>query len=486
MAFKKAKRPSPDTLVSRGLPRLPNELRWDVANFNELTVSEIRRELRRCRINIPVRRRANNTRIKDLKQDLVRLLEEHYNNLDPAREVYITPLLVYLIANRRSQRRLPATDGLALRRLIERDGLFSDRDLTTIQESFDASKGSNDCDSWYEFIEGLFDMAQNECEGWEKKYVLISNNPGTYWERNTSRRAGLKPNIGTLERMWSTYRGTMTGFLGPGGTRNREFRQHDAGGNGECLWRAFAHAYWGNADLWQRVQYDAAVVLNYGRRGRGNGHVENFDRDYKRANSVSQRRRELYDDLVEESGDLEDQIFGNEWGTEHALQLIADAYGVQIFAHVPTHDTNSESMTWGVQINGDNDPPRGQIHLINWSQYQHWTALMPLRPDETAGRAEHYPDACSFAVLHVHASIEPLERVPPGHQDRVLAARGAPVDIAFSTRTPADSEANYRIRAPNVQGANQGLPRKSTKGSKRPNDGDPPGPSSSSKKQKAT
>ncbi|TKA73692.1 hypothetical protein B0A49_04331 [Cryomyces minteri] len=157
------------------------------------------------------------------------------------------------------------------------------------------------------------------------------------------------------------------------------FHQTNVVGDGSCFWRAFAAAYYGDQEKWTDVR-DAARTI------------------WRRAvedptdNHVSRRRRTLYQHLDrqsvpsgpprEDNCHLTDQLtVDGAWCTQEMLQLLADTYNVELFAHFPLNTTmvNSRPVAedWGLTVRGVDrqDTNRRQIHLVNYMNAAHWTAV---------------------------------------------------------------------------------------------------------------
>ncbi|KAK5016130.1 hypothetical protein LTR16_003362 [Cryomyces antarcticus] len=157
------------------------------------------------------------------------------------------------------------------------------------------------------------------------------------------------------------------------------FHQTKVIGDGSCFWRAFAAAYYRDQEKWTDVK-DAARAI------------------WLRAvedptdNHVSRRRRTLYQRLDRDSVPsgpprkdnccLTDQLtVDGAWCTQEMLQLLADAYNVELFAHFPlnTRMANGRPVAenWGLAVRGVDrqNTNRRQIHLVNYVNAAHWTAV---------------------------------------------------------------------------------------------------------------
>ncbi|OCL08715.1 hypothetical protein AOQ84DRAFT_363862 [Glonium stellatum] len=123
------------------------------------------------------------------------------------------------------------------------------------------------------------------------------------------------------------------------------FDQSNVPGDGHYLFRAFAHAHWGDQIYWPRVQYDVQVLCNYRTRGWANNYTNNNSQnDYSAGSAVANVRLEEFFSLAcgQPGNDLTGQVFGNLYGIDEMLQFLADAYDVQIFAHTPVYDIETE------------------------------------------------------------------------------------------------------------------------------------------------
>jgi hypothetical protein len=311
---------------------------------------------------------------------------------------------------------------------------------------------------WREFMEGLQTLFEQNCSEWNREFgpkkskttpekakeaALEKAQRDVEAVRSREKRAA-------KDRVVMKVKGPLTGFLGPGETlpRDRKFMQTNVQGDGTCLWRAFAHAHFGDEKHFDRVKYDVGVIFNYGTSGKFNKHTGNFARNYTGPNQIRKLRGELYDHLRKDREDLDKQIFDDKYGTDEALQLLADAYDVQIFAHVIQHDKDVRDYTWGLIIRGHDEAQRPQIHLANYRDAEHWTALTPSDNEPRgAGRTYQYTDPEMYMHMYDIDDVipKPLARTATGSTPRLIVSAGAPACAPANRDAVPDRQANYRI-----------------------------------------
>ncbi|KAG9746723.1 hypothetical protein KCU73_g7542, partial [Aureobasidium melanogenum] len=100
-------------------------------------------------------------------------------------------------------------------------------------------------------------------------------------------------------------------------------------------------------------------------------------------NPARQSRHRLYTALQQGSLDddntrLEDRIINRRMGDSDMLQVVADALDIEIFMYSPQYNPNG-TITWNRYVRGQpqNDSAR-QIHIANYMNARHWTALTPV------------------------------------------------------------------------------------------------------------
>jgi hypothetical protein len=97
------------------------------------------------------------------------------------------------------------------------------------------------------------------------------------------------------------------------------------------------------------------------------------------------------------------------------LQLVADALDIEIFAYSPQHNDDG-TLTWHRYVRGEpqSDPAR-QIHLANYMNAVHWTALVPIGDGSInlpALGPMHRDPAPGEDI-----TVSPLTRLQPGDED---------------------------------------------------------------------
>jgi len=153
------------------------------------------------------------------------------------------------------------------------------------------------------------------------------------------------------------------------------FTQCDVIGDGNCMLRAFAVAYWGEKyeNLWTEVRRrillcHQAIVDDRAhprRRLYTELNVTSTENEDARTNaSSSPTTRRVAENLIDQ---LEEP---KAWGTMELVQLLADAFDVEILVH-----TADNGEDWRLLSRGDPNAIR-QLHITQW--LNHWSALFPV------------------------------------------------------------------------------------------------------------
>jgi len=153
------------------------------------------------------------------------------------------------------------------------------------------------------------------------------------------------------------------------------FTQCDVVGDGNCMFRAFAVAYWGEKyqDLWTEVRRrillcHRAIVddpAHPRRRLYTELNVTSIETENARTKTPSSpTTRRVASNLIDQ---LEEP---KAWGTMELVQLLADAFDVEILVH-----TADGGEDWRLLSRGDPNATR-QIHITQWSN--HWSVLVPI------------------------------------------------------------------------------------------------------------
>jgi len=109
---------------------------------------------------------------------------------------------------------------------------------------------------------------------------------------------------------------------------------------------------------------------------------------------------------------------------------------------------------WEIQVRGHNPDPERHIHLCNYPDMNHWTAIAPAQAADIGGE---YPEVTEYARQSVFDISDnaagPIPRLPVGHPSNT--------DLRPSTRLAqgrlfdghvADCELRLEVFAPNTQG----------------------------------
>ncbi|KAI4747485.1 hypothetical protein E4T50_02230 [Aureobasidium sp. EXF-12298] len=197
------------------------------------------------------------------------------------------------------------------------------------------------------------------------------------------------------------------------GGQSQRFAQTNVSGVGNrCMWHAVQLLWLGKQkakgkvavaypvndrvrDLWNAVMHPTAGTTNPAREA----------------------RRRLYTAMQDASDlePLETRIYNRQMGDTDMLQLVADALDIEIFAYSPQHNDDG-TLTWHRYVRGEpqSDPAR-QIHLANYMNAVHWTALVPIGDGSInlpALGPMHRDPAPGEDI-----TVSPLTRLQPGDED---------------------------------------------------------------------
>lgn len=164
------------------------------------------------------------------------------------------------------------------------------------------------------------------------------------------------------------------------GDTNVILAQTDVRGDGNCLFRAFAVAYYGRERYWGEVRrrtrdwYDAIVdrtSRHTPARREMYGYM-NALRGTSSSNPTSPIRERV-------TNNLNDQIHRQRaFGELEMIQVLADIFDVEIIVHFA--NANANDVSWGLSSRGnerelrENQTTRRQIHLIQYPALVHYTA----------------------------------------------------------------------------------------------------------------
>ncbi|KAF1353800.1 hypothetical protein BDV97DRAFT_396610 [Delphinella strobiligena] len=222
-------------------------------------------------------------------------------------------------------------------------------------------------------------------------------------------------------RLLNTVRLTIPHAVA-GANQNHEYIQTNSHNSDlRCLWHVFARGYYENSaashQRFQHVRDRVAVLWD---------HVVGI---HHPDNPARQDRGGLYHLMLENSRTGRDSIVSQlrtgDWGTLDIVQLLADAFDVEIYVHIPTNIVATQNLPvvtqWQLQVRGDRHPPNRQIHIVNWMNAYHWTLLEPLRrradPDVIDPSDPVLPDHLRTPVPGQRDDPvpPPLRRYPLGH-----------------------------------------------------------------------
>lgn len=233
---------------------------------------------------------------------------------------------------------------------------------------------------------------------------------------------------------------------------------------GNCLYQAFAWARFGTDDNWTTAVREP--TRNWW---------------YQVMADQNSQRRAMYTALNVQSGrtlapggrspgtyiqddNLADQMGREElWGSVDMIQILADAFQVEILMHVPQISTDGGPTVWEVHSRGIHGSP--QIHLVNYYNYHHWTAL---RPDDGALRYNHHTfgevDAripiAFFDQSGLYSPGKEPSPIRPGENGERATGSNAPLpadDEGFEGPTNDDPSDNSLFSAQNeVSGSGDG------------------------------
>lgn len=215
----------------------------------------------------------------------------------------------------------------------------------------------------------------------------------------------------------------------------------------KLLLRSFARAFEGTENGWRATQGAVRTIwlqaIDVKNALLPDGNI---------INEVARLRRSLYEKLDAftrsrgERGRLLDQLF--DWrveGTIELVQLLADAYDIEILVHIP-HRQDDGTVKWRVLSRGTSSDPaypidadkRGQIHLINYSSLNRWTAAMQVKDFESQEAGKQTNDFKYSA----HMAIDPRHYY---HRRPVLydPLLPRPLPRIAGTRDAANRDPNY-------------------------------------------
>lgn len=222
------------------------------------------------------------------------------------------------------------------------------------------------------------------------------------------------------------------------GDRHLRFRQTDPKGGGlHCLYHVFARGYYANHPS-SHLRTDQIVA----RMTALWNHV--MDRTNYPNNPARQGRWLIYENMELNSrdggrGDLttidESIRDGGQWGTVDHVQLLADAFDVEIIVYTPMGLVASDiefdppvvGSGWQIQSRGSHHPPSRQLHFACYANCVHWTLLTPewhiANPDNRNPNDPVYIHK-EHSHNHLRSPLQengiiptPLSRLPPGHHD---------------------------------------------------------------------
>lgn len=247
----------------------------------------------------------------------------------------------------------------------------------------------------------------------------------------TRNQAQLETQLMLAKHLTVTYPSTT-------GNRHLRFSQTDPKGGGlHCLYHVFARGYYANHSS-SHLRTDQIVA----RMTALWNHV--MDRTNYPNNPARQGRWLIYRNMELNSrdggrGDLTtiDEVIrdGGRWGTIDHVQLLADAFDVEIIVYTPSGLVASDiefdppvvSGGWQIQSRGSHHPPSRQLHVACYPNSVHWTLLTPewhiANPDNPNPNDPVYIHN-AFSHDHLRTPLpengiipNPLTRLPPGHQD---------------------------------------------------------------------
>ncbi len=323
-------------------------------------------------------------------------------------------------------------------------GRTSDIRALLVKRGFDIPTNVNRCDALYQLLKHEWNANREDC----------------HWALADLEKDDAAPRGGDLIRDYEASaqrQATVTGLMFH---PNLVFTQTNAQGDGNCLWRAFGIAFHGNENdtTWQNVLLEARVIYHLA----ANQVLPN--------NHVRRHRAALYQGLEHASAPanhalnqylLSEQVARqNRWATAEALQLLADAYNVEIFAHYRTFPNGQPA--WNARVFGHHQTAVRQIHLVNYVNTVHWTALTPPAgsPPFTAHLAAQY-DLARQPLTGMHAAYgigpypAPLRR-RPGTQNYARDLSAPPTAAGGGTAAGGTNAGGAGAGAGGAAGAGDG------------------------------
>lgn len=239
---------------------------------------------------------------------------------------------------------------------------------------------------------------------------------------------------------------------GLNGHEKQRFRQTNVQGDGNCMFRAFSHAWFGNESRHRRVRADA---------------FQTWRDVMTSAGDLATRRKDLYSTLEKQTSNstkpeepvdsrnapVSQQLPNNTyWGSDEVLQVLADTYGVQVFSFSPwvsPEDKERLTLIWEVRIRGDdidtNNQPTPQVFLMNYRNYVggHWTAITPV--DQKGQPSSGFRFTGHFKYKDLDFVLSPVPEITQ------------PSPLARRQRTgPNDRAPNYLLHPANSSGNTNG------------------------------
>ncbi len=213
---------------------------------------------------------------------------------------------------------------------------------------------------------------------------------------------------------------------------------------GNCLYQAFAWALFGNDDNWDTTVREPTRKW--------------WDQVMADPNS---QRRAMYSVLNAQTAggppsdgrspgtflerdNLQHQLHRNQlWGTMEVVQVLADAFQVEVLMHMPRVSRDGRPTEWEVLSRGIHGSL--QIHLVNYVNYHHWTAL---RPDDGALQYNIHMFLPSESRKHVgfvdltgrYNPARETSPLRPGENGEPATGSNAPLLPGSRAPLPADDE----------------------------------------------
>ncbi|KAH0388851.1 hypothetical protein KCU92_g532, partial [Aureobasidium melanogenum] len=166
-------------------------------------------------------------------------------------------------------------------------------------------------------------------------------------------------------------------------------------------------------------------------------------------NPARQSRHRLYTALQQGSLDddntrLEDRIINRRMGDSDMLQVVADALDIEIFMYFPQYSPDG-TITWNRYVRGQpqNDSAR-QIHIANYINARHWTALTPVGAGPITlpalGEMHRHPIPGSGIPIPALTRLQPGDEENTDLRDEDLHDDPEDGHVADITETAEDEE----------------------------------------------